>query len=95
VQGPEAYTWDEGARVFIDNYSKAKLKIMKAPMAMLKLAGRVSSKTWYGYKILTALNNYPEKFEAEETWNELGKPQITLAEYAQKLSATVQKASAK
>ena len=86
VQGLEPYTWDEGAKIFIDNYSKAKLRIMKAPMGMLKLAGRVSSKTWYGYKILTALNNYPEKFEAEQTWSELGKPQITLAQYAQKLS---------
>lgn len=96
VQGLEPFTWNEGAKVFIDNYSKTKLKIMKAPMAMLKLAGRVSPKTWYGYKILTALNNYPEKFEAEQTWNELGKPQITLAEYAQKLNMPVSpKASAK
>lgn len=96
VQGLEPYTWDEAAKVFIENYSKTKLKVMKAPLGMLKLAGRVSPKSWYGYKILTALNNYPEKFEAEQTWNELGKPQITLAEYAQKLSApTVQKASAK
>ncbi|HYC30451.1 MAG TPA: hypothetical protein VEB42_16565, partial [Chitinophagaceae bacterium] len=96
VQGLEPYTWDEAAKVFIDNYSKLKLKIVKAPMGMLKLAGRLSPKTWYGYKMLTALNNYPEKFEAEQTWNELGKPQITLAEYAQKLSTpTAQKASAK
>jgi len=93
VQGPEPYTWDEAAKVFIDNYSKTKLKIMKAPVGMVKLAGRVSSKSWHDYKIITALNNYPEKFEAEQTWNELGKPQITLAEYAQKLSApTAQKA---
>jgi uncharacterized protein YbjT (DUF2867 family) len=86
VQGLEAYNWDEAAKIFIQNYSKAKLKVMKAPLGMLKLAGRVSPKTWYGYKIVTALNNYPEKFEADQTWNELGKPTITLAQYASQLA---------
>ncbi len=85
IQGTDAYTWDEGAKVFIENYSKAKLKIMKAPLGMVKLMGRVNSKSNYAYKILTALNNYPEKFEAEQTWNELGKPSLTLATYAQSL----------
>jgi hypothetical protein len=69
--------------------------VIKAPLGMLKLAGRVSPKTWYGYKIVTALNNYPEQFEAEQTWNELGKPTITLATYAERLSGvTVPTASA-
>lgn len=86
VQGLEAYNWDEAAKIFIQNYPKAKLKVMKAPLGMLKLAGRVSPKTWYGYKIVTALNNYPEKFEADNTWNELGKPTITLAQYAGQLA---------
>ncbi len=33
--------------------------------------------------IIEALNNYPEKFEAQSTWNELGKPSITLKDFAQ------------
>jgi hypothetical protein len=36
----------------------------------------------YGAKIVKALNRYPEKFEAAENWNTLGKPQITLRAYA-------------
>lgn len=86
IQGTEAYNFDDAAAIFIDNYSKAKLKIMKAPLKMLGIAGIINRKTAYGYKIITALNNYPEKFQAEQTWNELGKPSITLAEYAQKQS---------
>ena len=86
IQGPEAYNWDDAAKLFIQHYPKAKLKIMKAPLGMLKLAGRVSPKTWYSYKIVTALNNYPEKFEAEQTWNELGKPVITLEAYAKEIA---------
>ena len=54
-------------------------------MAMLKIAGKLSAKSWHGYKIVTALNNYPEQFEGEQTWNELGKPTVTLAEYAKAL----------
>jgi nucleoside-diphosphate-sugar epimerase len=86
VQGLEAYNWDDAAKVFIEHYSKSKLKIMKAPLGMLKWVGVFNRKTAYGYKILIALNNYPEKFEAEETWKELGKPVITIAQYAEALS---------
>jgi uncharacterized protein YbjT (DUF2867 family) len=85
VQGPEAYNWDDAAKIFIENYTKAKLKILKVPLSMLKWIGVFNRKTAYGFKILTALNNYPEKFEAEQTWNELGKPTITIAEYARRI----------
>lgn len=86
IQGPEAHNWDDAAKIFISNYKKSALKTMKAPIGMMKFFGMFSSQTAYVHKICTALNNYPEKFEAEKTWNELGKPSITLAEYAQKLS---------
>jgi hypothetical protein len=89
IQGTEAYNWDEAAHIFINHYKKAPLKIMKAPVGMLKFFGRFSGKAEYGYKIVTALNNYPEQFEAERTWNELGKPVITLEEYARKRSAII------
>lgn len=81
IQGLEAFTWDGAARVFIRNH-KGPLKIMKAPIGILKFLGRFSNNVNYGANILTALNNYPERFESEKTWKELGKPTITLAEYA-------------
>lgn len=84
VQGLEAFTADEAAKVFAENYQKAKLKISKAPLVILKIAGSIIQKINYGANILDALNNYPEKFNAETTWAELGKPTITLAEYAQR-----------
>jgi hypothetical protein len=46
--------------------------------------GAFNQKINYGAKIIDALNNYPEKFGAETTWAELGKPTVTLAEYARK-----------
>ena len=82
VQGPEGYTADEAAKVFIDTYTGTKLTISRAPLAVLKFVGLFSNTVNYGHHIIEALNNYPEKFEAEETWNTLGRPATTLADYA-------------
>lgn len=85
VQGAEAYNWDDGSRIFIDNYSPKKLSILKAPMGMLRLLAKLSPAAAYGSKILEALNNYPEKFESQSTWDELGKPGISIKDYARSL----------
>ena len=82
VQGLEAFTFEEAAKVFKNNYPKANIKILKAPLSLLELLGNVNRNAQYGYKIMQALNNYPERFESQQTWEELGKPTLTLAEYA-------------
>lgn len=82
VQGLEPFTADEAVKVFVENYQKEKLKISKMPMFLLKIAALFNQKMNYTAKIIEALNNYPEKFESEKTWEELGKPEMTLAEYA-------------
>lgn len=82
IQGPEAYFTDEALKVFKQNYKKAKLSISSAPFSMLKLMGKLNAKMNYGSHIIEALNNYPETFEAQQTWNELGKPNITLEDFA-------------
>jgi len=84
VQGLEAFTSDEAAKVFIENV-KAKIKIMRAPLAPLKYLGIFNQRINYAYNICEALNKYPEKFESESTWNDLGKPSTTLAEYVASL----------
>lgn len=86
VQGPEGYTADEAANVFINNYTRAKLTISRAPLAVLKFVGLFSNTVNYGHHIIEALNNYPEKFESEDTWNTLGRPVTTLADYARAVS---------
>jgi hypothetical protein len=49
----------------------------------LKFAGVFSQKMNYVAHIIEALNNYPEKFSAENTWRDLGKPTITLKDFAE------------
>ena len=81
IQGLEPFTFDEAAKVFTENY-KGKLKITRAPLSPFKYMGFLSQRMNYAYNICDALNRYPEKFESEKTWADLGKPSITLAQYA-------------
>jgi uncharacterized protein YbjT (DUF2867 family) len=84
IQGSEAFTWDQAAKVFCDNY-KVPVKPMKAPLAPLKFLGLFNQRINYAYHICEAMNKYPEKFESENAWDDLGKPTITLADYAASL----------
>ncbi|RFS16026.1 SDR family oxidoreductase [Emticicia sp. C21] len=85
IQGPEAFTQEEAAKYFIKHYKKEKLYTMWAPMFMMKIMGFFIQKFDYGYHIVEALNKYPEKFEAAQTWEELGKPTISLKEFAESI----------
>lgn len=87
VQGPDPYTFDEAAKIFIDNY-KRKLSIFRSPLVPLKLIGLMNNKINYSANICEALNKYPEKFESEKTWNDLGKPMISLTEYVSSLNVS-------
>ncbi|MFN3487820.1 MAG: SDR family oxidoreductase [Emticicia sp.] len=85
IQGLEAFTQDAAAKTFIQHYRKEKLRTMWAPMFVMKLMGVFIQKFDYGYHIVEALNKYPEKFEAQQTWDLLGKPQISLKDFAENL----------
>lgn len=82
IQGPAAYTFEEANTIFITHYSKKKLGLLKAPIWLAKFLGIFVPKFNYGWHICEALNKYPEKFESQKTWEELGQPGITLAAYA-------------
>ncbi|MCW3075099.1 MAG: NmrA family protein [Flaviaesturariibacter sp.] len=79
VQGTECYTADQAAKLFVTN-SKG-VKMAKIPIGMLKFLGRFNRKFNYGAHIVDAINNYPETFEAEPTWQALGKPETSFLDY--------------
>lgn len=85
VQGTEPFTFDEAAKIFIANYKKAKLSTLKAPVGLIKFFGNFSPKLNYVWHICEALNKYPEKFDSQPTWNELGAPTTRLADYVKNL----------
>jgi uncharacterized protein YbjT (DUF2867 family) len=82
IQGSESYRINEAAEVFVKNHSKEKLKVAKAPMGLLKFIGLFNPTLSYVTKLMEALNNHPEKFDAQETWDKLGKPTIRLEQFA-------------
>lgn len=81
IQGQEGLTADEAAKFYVEHYTKEKVRILKAPVGMLKFMGLFANKFSYGAKIVEALHNYPEKFESEKTWAELGKPETRFIDY--------------
>lgn len=82
IQGPAAYTFDEANKIFVKHYTKKKLGILKAPVWLMKFMGNFSNQYNYAWHICEALNKYPEKFESQQAWDELGQPITTLAAYA-------------
>jgi len=86
MQGPEALTFKEAAQRFVENYSAQALNVSGAPMVILKIMGLFSPEMRYLAKILDIINNHPEKFEAELAWKELGKPAITVNDFARRIS---------
>jgi uncharacterized protein YbjT (DUF2867 family) len=83
VQGLEGFTADEAAEVFVKHHTKEKLVISRAPLGLLKFIGIFSPMMNYVGNIIEALNNYPEPAPDANTWNDLGKPKITLQEFAE------------
>lgn len=85
VQGPEPIRMEEAAARFVKAYSKSTLSVAGAPMGLMKMLSYLTPRFKYVYEISTALNEYPETFEAQKTWDELGKPVIKLEDYARSL----------
>jgi uncharacterized protein YbjT (DUF2867 family) len=83
VQGPEAMNWDEAAKIVMNNYPKGLLRMMKAPLFMMKFFGRFNQKMNYAANILEAIYNYPEPFTSEAAWQELHKPGIKMKDFVQ------------
>ncbi len=82
VQGLEGLTLEEASEQFVKYYPKRRIKIAKAPLGLLKLLGLFSNNLSYVAKIVEAIGHYPETFQAETTWQELGKPSITIQDFA-------------
>jgi len=77
---------EEAADVFIKHYPNESLKKMKAPMWIFKLIKSFSASIDFQYNILNAINQYDETFDAETTWNDLGKPILTLEEWTRQIN---------
>lgn len=85
-QGPEALTVKQAAEAFAANYRVEKIKVSKAPLPMLKLIGAFVPELKYAANVSEAMNDAREPFDGEAEWQVLGKPKITVADYARSLT---------
>lgn len=86
IQGSQAINPTEAVKIFTENYKKESLKPGNAPMGLMRFIGCFSTQIANVAKLMTALNEFPEEFKAQETWNLLGKPTTTIKDYAKSLN---------
>lgn len=86
IQGPEAITQHEAAERFVKAYPTKKLVTLTVPSSLIRLGRLFSAQADYGWHITKALNGYPEVFEAQQTWTDLGVPQTTVERFADSAS---------
>jgi hypothetical protein len=84
VQGPEAMTYDEAAHRFARSLRQPR-HVLRTPLAAWRALGLVSRTMDFNYQITSAILAYPEVFRAERTWAELGRPTVTIEEFARSL----------
>lgn len=84
VQGLVPLTTLEAANIFVENYYKEKLTISKLPIGIAKFLLIFIKPLRYVVPLIEIMNNNKETFEAQQTWNELGKPTITVEKFAKK-----------
>ncbi len=85
IQGPEPYDFHEANKIFMQHYARQQLKSIKMPLWAIRFLGIFSKEANYGAHIIEAIDKYPEQFEAQPTWAELGKPKTTLEEFSRNI----------
>ncbi len=86
IQGPEAMTYDQAARRFAAGLGM-KVTILKVPLCLMRLGGLFSPSLDFNAQVMRAILAYPEEFKAAETWRELGKPSMTIEDFARSFAA--------
>ena len=90
---PEAGNRDRSAGAPADNLQRGGAALracrwrtnLTLPLFFISIAGIVSPSMRFSGRIMRAVLRYPETFEAEATWRELGKPSTTVEEFARSL----------
>lgn len=82
IQGPKGLTSVDAIKIYIANNHREHLKMANLPMGMAKLLSIFITPLKFAVPLIKTINNDREKFEANKTWEELGKPQITIETFA-------------
>ena len=84
IQGLKGLTTTNAIQTYVKNYKKEQLKIANLPIGIGKFLALFVKPLKFAIPLIETINNDNEKFEAEQTWKELGKPQIDIESFAKK-----------
>lgn len=85
VQGLEPLTMQEAAQKFVNGYSRETLSVGAFPLGVMKFMGVFMPSMKFVSNLMNVMLNNVETFESQKTWDDLGKPQLTTEQYAQKI----------
>lgn len=81
VQGPEALTFAQAAKRYIQGVG-GNLRMIALPLWILRLSGMFDAQSRADYQLMAHYNRRIETFQAQHTWEMLGRPTTTLEEFA-------------
>jgi uncharacterized protein YbjT (DUF2867 family) len=84
VQGPEAISVKDALQQFVKNYDPT-LKIRIAPVWVMRVIGLFNEKMKFVAHLFAYFGNHEDPFYAQQTWDDFGKPTITLGSFTRKL----------
>lgn len=84
IQGLEGFTTTDAIHAYVENHDRKQLKVANLPMGMGKFLALFIKPLKFAIPLIETINNDKEKFEAEQTWKELGKPEIDLKTFAKR-----------
>lgn len=84
VQGPEGLTMKEAAERFVNAYTKEKLTVGYMSFNLIKILALFLPVMKYLSKLMSVMLYNVETFESQNTWDELGKPELNIEKFADK-----------
>lgn len=84
VQGPEGLTMKEAAERFVNAYTKEKLTVSYMSFNLIKILALILPVMKYLSKLMSVMLYNVETFESQNTWDELGKPELNIEKFADK-----------
>ncbi len=87
VQGPEPLGFDEAARRFIAAYDPS-IRLRHMPLWPMRLAAMFQPQFHTLVQLSDWCSTHREENWSEETWADLGRPEMTVEDYAEYIKAT-------
>jgi uncharacterized protein YbjT (DUF2867 family) len=82
MQGNNCYNMQEAAQMLVKHSSSEKLKVKTIPDFLMKFYALFDIRWKFKSELAAALNNNNELYISEDTFEELGKPEISFTDFA-------------